>query len=364
MRTTTTAASLVGLFVTSVYAQTSTDCNPTEKTCPLDGGLNQYQYNVDFTAGENKDWVMTYGDASYSKDNGLAFSLSGSGQAPTMQSDFYMFFGTISAMVRAAPGTGIVSCIILESDDLDEIDWEWLGGDVNQVQTNYFGKGNTTTYDRGTYVAVADGTQDVFQNYTLEWTEAATVWYINGQEVRRLNYADALGGQNYPQTPMRIKLGNWIAADTQNEGTIEWAGGKPDFDAGPYTMYVQSIDIVNYNPAVTYEYGDLSGDYTSIVKANGTISSRVTNNSTKIESSLRQDSENQLSASNDTASKTTATATLSPTAFQSGSASQSPPASQGSTIPDPDQQGGALVTSVGPVMGVIMTMMSFFAFIL
>ena len=44
--------------------------------------------------------------------------------------------------MRAAPGTGIVSSAILQSDDLDEIDWEWIGGSSTKAQSNYFGKGN------------------------------------------------------------------------------------------------------------------------------------------------------------------------------------------------------------------------------
>ena len=34
--------------------------------------------------------------------------------------------------MKAAKGTGIVSSIVFESTDLDEIDWEFLGGDSTQ----------------------------------------------------------------------------------------------------------------------------------------------------------------------------------------------------------------------------------------
>src|SRR5687767_5908163 len=205
---------------------------------------------------------MTYGDASYDS-SGLSFTIKKSGEAPTMQSEFYFFFGTVSAVVKAAKGTGIVSCVILESDDLDEIDWEWLGGSVDQVQTNYFGKGNTTSYDRGTYEDVNDS-QDTWHNYTIEWTSSYTTWYIDGSAVRTLNYADAVSGKNYPQTPMRVKLGIWSASDTGEEGTIEWAGGDTDYSDGPFTMRVKSLSINNYNPASSYTYGDKTGDWESI----------------------------------------------------------------------------------------------------
>lgn len=49
-------------------------------------------------------------------------------QAPTLNSNDYIFFGNIEVVMKAATGQGIVSSFVLESDDLDEVDWEWLGG--------------------------------------------------------------------------------------------------------------------------------------------------------------------------------------------------------------------------------------------
>lgn len=40
-----------------------------------------------------------------------------------MQSNFYIFFGVVSTVMKAAPGQGIISSIVMESDDLDEVDW-------------------------------------------------------------------------------------------------------------------------------------------------------------------------------------------------------------------------------------------------
>jgi hypothetical protein len=64
---------------------------------------------------------------------------------------------------------------------------------------------------------------------------------------------------------MRLKLGSWAAgAEGNAEGTISWAGGKTDFNKGPFDMYVQDVSITNYNPAESYEYGDKSGSWQSI----------------------------------------------------------------------------------------------------
>lgn len=130
-------------------------------------------------------------------------------------------FGHVEFVIKAAPGTGIVSSAVLQSDDLDEIDWEWLGGDSEQVQSNYFSKGKTTSYDREEYHANS-GNSDTFYTYAIDWTSDRITWSIDGNQVRSLTPAES---QNqYPQTPMQIKVGDWAGGDPQNPpGTI----GKP-----------------------------------------------------------------------------------------------------------------------------------------
>lgn len=231
--------------------------------------MSSSTYTHDFTQGEDSDnWNVTAGSITYGS-NGAEFTITESGDAPTIQTNWYIFFGQVSVLMRAAPGTGIVSCAILESDDLDEIDWEWLGGSADEVQTNYFGKGNTTSYDRAQMSSISD-TQSTTHNYTVVWTKNATTWYIDGTAIRTLNYDDALGGKNYPQTPMNIRIGIWAGGDSSNdEGTIEWARGETDYSDGPFTMYLEKVEVVNYNPGSSYSYGDQTGDWESIVINDG-----------------------------------------------------------------------------------------------
>lgn len=252
------------LLAASSAAQTYTDCNPTEATCDADTGLASTSYSVDFTQGsDDSAWTAVSGSVSYTS-SGAEFTINEKGDAPTIETSWYFFFGRAEVLMRAASGTGIVSSVVLESDDLDEVDWEWIGGSADEVQTNYFGKGNTTSYDRGGTSDVSD-TQGTTHNYTIDWTTDAITWYIDGSAVRTLNYADAVGGKNYPQTPMRLKLGIWAGGDSDNaEGTIEWAGGETDYDDGPFTMTVESVSVTNANPASSYTYGDKTGDWTSI----------------------------------------------------------------------------------------------------
>jgi beta-glucanase (GH16 family) len=179
-------------------------------------------------------------------------------------------FGHVEFVVKAAPGAGIVSSAVLQSDCLDEIDWEWLGGDNGQVQSNYFGKGMTTTYNRGAYHA-APGNHDGFHKYTIDWTSEQIVWQIDGVTVRAMTASNAAEGQ-YPQTPMMLKIGTWSGGDPANApGTIGWAGGPTDYSKGPFTMYVKSIAATDYSTGTSYTYSGSAGTWQSIQSNGGTI---------------------------------------------------------------------------------------------
>jgi len=262
----------VALATTSlVSAQTFTTCDPTKKDCPADPALGK-SVDIDFTKG-NDDSVFRQLDGTDVKfeDGGALFSISKESEAPTMASKKYIFFGKIDVVLKAAPGQGVVTSIVLQSDDLDEIDWEWVGGDNTQVQTNYFGKGDTSTYDRGAFHTVSNPLSD-YHTYTIDWTQDSVKWIIDGALVRELKYADAKGGAMFPQTPMEVKIGTWVAGRKDApKGTVDWAGGYADFSKGPSNAYYKSISITDYQGnkgakgAKQYVYGDRTGSWESIV---------------------------------------------------------------------------------------------------
>lgn len=78
---------------------------------------------------------------------------------------------------------------------------------VDQVQSNFFGKGNTTSYQRVNYHTVSD-TQGTWHTYSVDWNQDRIEWIIDGTTVRTLPYSNDLTvyGKNYPQTPMRLKV--------------------------------------------------------------------------------------------------------------------------------------------------------------
>ncbi|KAJ5227915.1 hypothetical protein N7489_008623 [Penicillium chrysogenum] len=305
------------VLAVTVAAQTTTSCNPLKKTCPADTGLNKYRLSTDFTSGSLGRWNTTAGTVT-STDLGAKFSISEQGDAPTIESEFYIFFGHVDVKMRAANGTGIISTWILESDDLDEIDWEQISTYDTEIQTNYFGKGNTTSYDRGTTVTVSTP-EETFHTYSIDWTSERIEWLLDGEVVRTLEYADAVDGTNYPQTPMRIRIGIWAGGDPDNSaGTISWAGGETDYTESPFTMYVESVDIINYNPASAYKYTDKTGDYTSIKATNATTSTNLSSsNSSSILASSKTSASAKASSSLIASSSASASAAASSISFVS-----------------------------------------------
>lgn len=251
----------------SALSQTYSTCNPlTQGNCPPNPALSASQ-KTDFTSGPSSAFKAA-GSPQYNSDGALLPVAKG-GDSPTLISNSYIMFGKVEVTMKAAPGQGIVSSVVLQSDDLDEIDWEWLGSDGGQVQSNYFGKGQTTTYNRGAFHA-EPGNQGTYKTYSIDWTAGQLVWAIDGRTVRTLNPADAAG--QYPQTPMQLKMGTWSGGDPANPpGTVQWAGGPTNYAAcanSACAMSVKSVTVTDYSTGKSYSYGDSSGTWQSI-KADG-----------------------------------------------------------------------------------------------
>ncbi|KAF2432326.1 hypothetical protein EJ08DRAFT_630536 [Tothia fuscella] len=265
-----TLVALTGLSLLSQAAgQTWTHCNPMNTTCPSNPALgSNATFNFVDERPNNKVWNQTAGPMKYGS-GGAEFTVAERGQSPTIQSNFYILFGTVSVIMQAARGQGIISSIVLESDDLDEVDWEFIGGNETHVESNYFGKGNTSSFDRAIYHPLDFIPQDSYHNYSTLWTAEKMEWWIDNKLVRTLLYGEANGGYNFPQTPMNVRLGIWAGGDVKNsKGTIEWAGGLTEYKSA-YSMFIKSVDVRDFSTGSSYTYGDHSGSWQSIKIAQG-----------------------------------------------------------------------------------------------
>ncbi|GMM32123.1 transglycosylase [Martiniozyma asiatica (nom. inval.)] len=267
-----TATSTAGSEIRNTVSDVSlATCNPVSTTgCSADAALATSVAD-DFKEASNNYLPYKAASQIFYGDDGLELTIAKRYDNPSLMSDFYIMFGRLEVSLKSASGKGIISSFFLQSDDLDEIDFEWFGGDISQMQSNYFSKGNTTVYDRGQYHSMADPRAD-YHNYTLDWTESALTWYIDGTAVRTLTN-DSSGG--YPQSPMRVFFGIWAGGDPDNsEGTIEWAGGLTDYSDAPFSMYINNLIVSDYSTGDEYSYSDQTGDWTSIVAKNGEVLGR------------------------------------------------------------------------------------------
>ncbi|KAL7946551.1 glycoside hydrolase family 16 protein [Trichoderma barbatum] len=372
-----TTAALALAASTLVSAQTQTDCNPLEKTCPADPAFGKSGGKCDWAGADCDIFHNLPGTTIKRTSDGAVFSISTEKEAPTIRTGKYLFFGRIDVVVKAAAGAGIVTSAVLQSDDLDEVDWEWIGNDNAQVQTNYFSKGNVATYDRGAFHPVSDPVNS-FHTYSIEWTSAGVTWLIDGNTVRVLNAANAQGGAaGLPQTPMQVKLGTWVAGRKDApKDTVSWAGGYADFSKAPFLGYYKSISIVDYAGAdgptdksvKEYIYGDHSGSWESIKVVLGDGNNDDDNHSSSAQSSKTSAAPSSTKASSaassttpegtsSTPESTSATATATPTHSTGGNSGNGTVSSTGSTQPTkpptvPDNAGSRSAVTFGSVFAV------------
>lgn len=78
------------------------------------------------------------------------------------------------------------------SDVKDEIDWEWVGANNHEVQSNYFFLGIADYANTKGKTHTVDGAalSDEWHTYTLDWQEEELHWLIDGKAIRTLKKAD------------------------------------------------------------------------------------------------------------------------------------------------------------------------------
>jgi len=249
-----------------VSAQTWTECDPLLKTCPANAALAG-TYEHDFKSGQAaKDFFLTSTPVTYAGGNAI-FRVAKTLDSPTIRSKFHIMFGHLEVKMKAAPGAGIVSSLVLQSDTRDEIDWEWIGADPENVQTNFYTKG-IPDYSYGGKHQIGNALE--WHTYGLDWTSERINWLIDGKVIRTRTYAE--NATAFPQTPCSVRIGSWSGGDSNNpKGTIEWAMGPTRYDEGPFDMLVADIKVIDYSSGKEYRYKDRNGNKDSIEAVGGQI---------------------------------------------------------------------------------------------
>lgn len=118
-------------------------------------------------------------------------------------------YGKFETNMKAAKGSGIVTSFFLYTGSpWDEIDFEILGKNTNQVQLNYFVDGvggNEKIIDLGFDASAG------YHKYTIEYGNGYINWYVDGVWKWGVNNAgfNAPYGKKMPSHPMQIMVNLW-----------------------------------------------------------------------------------------------------------------------------------------------------------
>ncbi|KAI1085400.1 hypothetical protein F5B20DRAFT_518192 [Whalleya microplaca] len=250
----------------------------TLKMDSTDGIVDVGKYLGDATKA---DWVAQ-GTPLAHKGNTL-LTMPPNSVGTVLASTIYMWYGKVSAKLKTSKDAGVVTAFILLSDVKDEIDFEFVGTELDIAQTNYYFQG-IPDYTHSHNITDVSDTNENWHTYEINWTPDQIEWSVDGKVGRTQKKSDTWNSTSnqwdYPQTPSRIQLSVWPGGAASNgEGTISWAGGPIDWSSdaikkdGYYYATVGEVDIECYktdkapgtNSGKSYTYDDARGTNDTIV---------------------------------------------------------------------------------------------------
>ena len=100
--------------------------------------LDHIQANDYYLGDANEaEWQVSGRPVLY-QDEGLLLTMAPDTVGTLMASTHYVWYGKISASMTTSKGAGVVTAFIMMSDVQDEIDFEFVGADTENVQSNYY----------------------------------------------------------------------------------------------------------------------------------------------------------------------------------------------------------------------------------
>ncbi|KAL2261303.1 hypothetical protein VTK26DRAFT_4445 [Humicola hyalothermophila] len=232
---------------------------------------------------DEADWVGQ-GEPLIYKGN-MLLTMPPKSVGTVLASTTYMWYGNVKAKLKTSRGAGVVTAFILYSDVKDEIDFEWVGVDLETSQTNYYFQG-VTNYTNSANISTSN-TYDEWHEYEIDWTPDEIKWIVDGKVgrnwKREWTWNETSNQWAYPQTPSRVQISIWPGgAETNAKGTIDWAGGLIDWESeeiknyGYYFATFSEITVKCYktdtppgtNKGISYYYNDISATNDTVVDSN------------------------------------------------------------------------------------------------
>lgn len=249
--------------------------------------INEYLGNPDDT-----DWVYSGYIADY--EDSLILAMPNQSGGTVLSSTRYVWYGKVSATLKTSHLAGVVTAFILFSNSQDEIDYEFVGSELEVAETNYYYQA-ILNYTNSLNANISD-TFENYHTFEVDWTPEQLTWSIDGESYRTLKREDTYNSTTnkyyYPQTPSRVQVSLWPAGSSTNAvGTIEWAGGEIDWDSddiknyGYYYMLLKSVTVECYEPP---EGTSIEGDTAYVYNSSKSFDSdtvKITDDDTELGSS-------------------------------------------------------------------------------
>ncbi|KAI2638324.1 glycoside hydrolase family 16 protein [Xylaria nigripes] len=234
------------------------------------------------------DWVSQGTPLPY--NGNVLLTMPPQSVGTVLASTVYMWYGNVKARIKTSKDAGVVSAFILLSDVKDEIDYEWVGTELDTAQTNYYFQGIPNYQHSGNISGLSD-TNTEWHEYEIRWSTEKIEWYTDGKlgrtQLKKDTWNATANQWNYPQSPARVQLSIWPGGASSNaEGTISWAGGPIDWNSdaikqdGYYYATIGEITMECYkatsgpgsNAGTSYTYDSWLGTNDTVVTGNkGTV---------------------------------------------------------------------------------------------
>ncbi|KAG0327412.1 hypothetical protein BG000_000964 [Podila horticola] len=175
----------------------------------------------------------------------------------------FMQYGKVTARIKTGSASpGVVSAFIVRNEEPgDEIDFEIVGRDPTEAQTNFYYRTppymatDLIDYSNAGKTPLGLNTALDFHEYEIEWMPDHISWKVDGRLVRSVyrnqtkdddacvDPSTGLKVKKFPSTPARIQFGIWDGGQGSN-GTAIWAGTPTDWSKPDQTYEIQ-IDYVD-----------------------------------------------------------------------------------------------------------------------
>ncbi|RKP36482.1 glycosyl hydrolases family 16-domain-containing protein [Dimargaris cristalligena] len=181
----------------------------------------------DFNApADMNDFVpLGCGQQAYVDNGNMVWALTKDCNATTMAYPHAIAEGKVSARIKAGDKNGMVTAFIMMGwtpGQVDELDFEWVGRDLSQVQSMLFVNGQRDGPDAHEIdypVPGGDASADYYL-YAIEFTANFVKWSVNGDVFRTVVRKD---GQPFPAHADHLQFGVWDGSHQMYwAGVMEW----------------------------------------------------------------------------------------------------------------------------------------------